>query len=424
MLNYDVFVGVPLPNHYLFLVELKVLFYLKKNQTKKNGLCPVMGRINVGKTMAQFSLKIDADVELWDTKAGRLRGKSQFANGINSKIEKVNLLIYSRYNEMLRLKQDFTASDLKVIVQGIADAQESLLSYFRKMNEKFSVRVGKDRAKSTLKSYEYYYDVVAEYLKKEYNRTDIAFPELNYSFIEHLVHYLLANKKYALGTVTNIVNRLRELISEVIDEGIIGRDPFFGFELEAVESKHRNISREDLENIMTTEFEHETTSVVRDMFVFSCFCGLAFIDVKNLTFDNVVKQEDGSLWIMVDRQKTGNASNIRLMGIPLSIIEKYRNNKNEGKMLPMPEYDTTRYHLRIIDAKCEINRGLSYHMARHTFASLITLSEGVPIETVSKMLGHKSITTTQRYAEVSKEKVLNDILELSGKVNDKYCLIN
>ena len=157
--------------------ELKVLFYLKKNQTKKNGLCPVMGRINVGKTMAQFSLKIDADANLWDAKTGRMRGKSQFANEINHKIEKVNLLLYSRYNEAIRLQKDFTASDLKSLVQGIANAQETVLSYFKKMNDKFSNRVGNDRAKATWVAYEYYYTVLYDYLKKEYNLSDIAFSE-------------------------------------------------------------------------------------------------------------------------------------------------------------------------------------------------------------------------------------------------------
>ena len=404
--------------------ELKVLFYLKKNQTKKNGLCPIMGRINVGKTMAQFSLKIDADAKLWDVKAGRLRGKSGFANEVNNQIEKVNLLLYSRYNEAIRLQREFTATDLKTIVQGIANAQESLLSYFRKMNNTFAARVGKDRAKGTLVSYEYYYDVVSEYLKKEYNRTDISFSELNYSFIEQFVHYLRTNRKYAINTTANIITRLREVISDVIDEGIIGKDPFFGYELEAREFKHRNISHEDLEKIMTAEFESDTTSIVRDMFVFSTFTGLAYIDVKNLTFDNIVKQEDGSLWIMVHRQKTGSSSNIRLMEIPLSIIEKYRNGRDDGKVFSMPIYQTVLNHLKKIDAKCEINRSLSYHMSRHTFASLITLSEDVPIETVSKMLGHQDITTTQIYAEVPKDKVLRDILILSKKVNNKYILIN
>ena len=404
--------------------ELKVLFYLKKNQTKKNGLCPVMGRINVGKTMAQFSLKIDADAKLWDVKAGRLRGKSGFANEVNNQIEKINLLLYSRYNEAIRLQREFTATDLKTIVQGIANAQESVLSYFKKMNDKFSCRVGKDRAKGTWVSYEYHYKILSDYLKKEYNLSDIPFSELNYSFIEHFMHYLRTNRNYALNTTINIVSRLREVISEVIDEGIINKDPFFGFELDARVSKHRNISREDLDKIMTANFDSESRTLVRDMFVFSTFTGLAYIDVKNLTFDNIVEQEDGSLWIMVHRQKTGSSSNIRLMEIPLSIIEKYRNGRNEGKVFPMPIYQSVLYHLKKIDNQCNTNKNLSFHMARHTFASLITLSEGVPIETVSKMLGHQNIATTQIYAEVSTDKILKDCLVLSEKINNKYTLIN
>ena len=404
--------------------ELKVLFYLKKNQEKKNGLCPVMGRIHVGKTMAQFSLKVDADAKLWDAKLGRLKGKSQFANEVNKQIEKVNLLIYTRYNELVRLGRIFTASDLKVVVQGVAKAQESLCSYMADMNDKLAARVGKDRALGTLTNYKYYHALLIEFLQTKYKLDDISFKALNYSFIEDYAHFLRVTRKLAVRTTINAVSRLREAISEAIDEGIIGRDPFFSFELESPEIKHRNISREDLEKIMAAEFKNETTAITRDLFVFSTFCGLAYIDVKNLTYDNIVKQEDGSYWIMTYRQKTGSASNIRLMEIPLALIEKYRNKRTDGKVFPVPIYQTVLNHLKKIDKQCGLQRNLSYHMSRHTFASLITLSEGVPIETVSKMLGHQDITTTQTYAEVSTDKILKDILILSEKINGKFILIN
>jgi site-specific recombinase XerD len=404
--------------------ELKVLFYLKKNQEKKNGLCPIMGRIQVGKTMAQFSLKIDAAVELWDVKAGRLKGKSGFANEVNRQIEKVNLLIYSRYNETSRLGRDITASDLKIVVQGIAKGQESLCAYMVKMIEKLAARVGKDRAESTLTGFKYYHSLLVAFLQTKHKLDDISFKALNYSFIEDYVHYLRVTRKLAIRTTMGAVTRLRETISEAIDEGIIGRDPFFSYELESPEIKHRNIGREDLKKIMNEEFDNETTIITRDIFVFSTFCGLAYIDVKNLTYDNIVKQEDGSYWVMTHRQKTGNASNIRLMEISLSLIEKYKNNRTDGKVFPVPEYSTVLNHLKKIDKQCKLERNLSYHCFRHTFASLITLSEGVPIETVSKMLGHQDITTTQTYAEVSTEKILKDILALAEKISGKYILIN
>jgi hypothetical protein len=178
-----------------------VLFYLKKNQEKKNGLCPVMGRIHVGKTMAQFSLKIDANVELSDAKAGRLKGKSAFANEVNKQIEKVNLLIYSRYNETLRLGHDTVASDLKAIVQGITNAQESLCSYLAKMNEKFEARIGKDRATGTFINYQYYHTLLVDFLQAKYRLDNISFKALNYSFVEDYgiickTVYVSKKKKY------------------------------------------------------------------------------------------------------------------------------------------------------------------------------------------------------------------------------------
>lgn len=229
--------------------ELKVLFYQKKNQEKKSGLSPIMGRIQVGKTMAQFSLKIDVAVELWDVKAGRLKGKSGFANEVNRQIEKVNLLIYSRYNEASRLGRDITASDLKIVVQGIAKGQESLCAYMVKMIEKLAARVGKDRAESTLTGFKYYHSLLVAFLQTKHKLDDISFKALNYSFIEDYVHYLRVTRKLAIRTTMGAVTRLRETISEAIDEGIIGRDPFFSYELESPEIKHRNIGREDLKKL-------------------------------------------------------------------------------------------------------------------------------------------------------------------------------
>jgi hypothetical protein len=172
-------------------------------------------------------LKIDADVKLWDAKAGRLKGKSVVANGVNRQIEKINLLIYSRYNEAIRLGREPTASGLKVVVQGIAQAQESLCVYMTKMIEKFAARVGKDRAVSTLTGFKYYHSLLVSFLQTKHKLDDISFKALNYSFIEEYVYYLRVTRKLAVRTAIGAVTRLRETISEAIDEGIIGRDLFF-----------------------------------------------------------------------------------------------------------------------------------------------------------------------------------------------------
>jgi hypothetical protein len=186
--------------------ELKVLFYLKKNQEKKNGLCPVMGRIHLGKTMAQFSLKIDADVKLWEAKAGRLKGKSQFANEVNRQIEKINLLIHSRYNEAIRLGREPTASDLKVMVQGIAQVQESLYACMEKMIERFAARVGKDRALSTLTGFKYYHSLLAGFLQTKHKLDDISFKALllHPRFIE-----IQHNGVRTFVSIRNIVHKRR-----------------------------------------------------------------------------------------------------------------------------------------------------------------------------------------------------------------------
>jgi integrase len=406
--------------------ELKGLFYLKRNNQNANGLCPVMGRITIGKTMTQFSLKLNADAGLWDTKAGRVNGKSKFAIDTNRRIDKTNLLIHTRYAELKSKQKEVKATEVKCAVQGIAKSQEMLLAYFHNMNEAFSERVGFDRRQSTYLNYIYSYRALGNFIRMKYKIEDIPFRLLTYQFIEDFHFYLRVQRKMRPKTVVKIMTHLGTVIKEAMKQGIILMNPFLGFKAEKTPVVHKTLTRDELEKIMSLELRPNTIlSITRDTFIFACFTGLAYIDVKQLTAEEIVTMDDGSQWIMSRRQKTGTPFSVRLMDIPLSIIAKYKTEGNENLLFPsMPKNNNVYNRLNEIARKCEINKSIGFHMGRHTFASLITLSEGVPIETVSRMLGHRDIKTTQIYAELSLDKVAQDMRCLSERIRGQYTLID
>jgi integrase len=179
---------------------------------------------------------------------------------------------------------------------------------------------------------------------------------------------------------------------------------------------------EDLQKIMNTDFHMPLRNLVRDLFVFSSFTGMAYADVKKLTVNELATTDDGRQWIIAARKKTGTVSRIRLLDTPLKIIEKHIDNRTDDRLFHVPVYGTVDHNLKRIDKICGINRQMTFHMARHTFATAVCLSQGVPIETVSKMLGHRDIQTTQIYATVSTQKISSDMEKLSKRIAGRFCL--
>lgn len=405
--------------------ELKVLFYLKKNQAKKSSLSPVMGRIRIGKTLSQFSLKIEADAGLWDIKAGRMSGKTNTALIVNREINRVNLLIHTRYKELKEIQLEVSAQDVKNTMQGIASTQDTVLVHFQKMNDDASLRLGIDLKESSLAEYKYSYQWLKTFLRKKHNLSDIPFKALTYSFIEEYYRYLRIDMKFKISTTVGYVVFFRKVVRNAVNQGILFRDPFDGFVPEERIREHKTLTRTELDKIMTFEIDPDLKrSISRDIFVFACFTGMAYVDIKHLTYDKITKEEDGSQWIIAKRIKSGIKYQVRLMDIPLAIIEKYRGTTIDGKVFCVPQMKTVHRSLNYIASHSNINKMIGFHQGRHTFASLITLSEGVPIETVSLMLGHRHIKTTQGYAELSLDKIAKDAKQLSKRIAGQFTLVD
>lgn len=403
--------------------DLKVHFYLRKTSEKKNGECPVVGKITIGKDVAQFSTKITAKVSLWDVVSGRATGKTKHATEVNATLDKINVAINTSYRKLQKEKTTITANDVKNAFQGIASQQETLINYFERHNEDFKKRVGVNRELSTYVQYENSLQHLKRFMSLKHKLSDIPFTQLDFSFIETYDFYLRVELQKKPNTILGIMRHLRKMIKLAIGEGIITHDPFEGYSPERPKAEQKYLTREELNKIITTPLDHPCRYLTRDMFLFSVFTGLAYRDIRNLTAKNIVKASDGVLWIETTRQKTGTPCEIPLMEIPLQIIEKYKELAPDGKLLPILSCGRLNKNLKVIAQLCGIKHKLIFHAGRHTYASEICLSQGVPIETVSRMLGHRDLRSTQIYAKISNNKISEDTDKLEKQIKNKFRLV-
>ncbi len=409
--------------------NLKVSFYLKREGKSKNStsnldaVYPIVGKIIIGNSIAQFGSKLSIPENLWNVKSGRAIGKSRIAVELNREINKINLLIHSHYKEILQRTGKVTAIEVKNAFQGIATAQKTLLVLFKEMAEEFRQRIGIDRSANTYPKYNVAYKNLKRFLNEKYHIQDIPLNQLDLPFIEAYDYYLRVERKLKAESIVTIVALLLKTVRIALHRNMITYPPFLGYKLGKPEFIQRTLSAEELERLISTPLKSASQSFIRDLFVFAAFTGLSFIDLKQLTWKHIITEEDGSLWISMSRQKTDIPFNVKLLDIPVRIIEKYKGISGTGK-------DDTVFkvlsHRRISDAlktiakHCDITTNISFHVARHCFASQLCLSQGVPIESVSRMMGHRNIQTTQRYARVNNEKIGNDMKQLSQRLSGKF----
>jgi len=345
--------------------ELKVHFYLRKTDEKKNGECPVIGKITIGKDVVQFSAKLTAKASLWDIVSGRVTGKSKHATEINATLDKINVAVNTSYRKLQEIKNAITASEVKNAFQGIASGQETLISYFARHNEDFKKRVGVNRELSTQVQYENSLNHLKRFMSLKCKLSDIPFTQLDFSFIEKYDFYLRVELKLKPNTILGIMRHLRKMIKLATGEGIITHDPFDGYSPERPKAEQKYLTRDELQKIITTPLDHPCRYLTRDMFLFSVFTGLAYRDICNLTEKNIVRASDGVLWIETTRQKTGTPCEIPLMEIPMQILDKYKGLAPDGKLLPMQSCGRLNKNLKVIAQLCGLKRKLIFHCARH-----------------------------------------------------------
>lgn len=331
-----------------------------------------MGRISVDGKSSAFSTGLELSPEKWDAKQGIAIGKSKEETTINKRIENYRAELVRHYKTLLENKSYITAEILKNTIKGIGIKQNSLIQEFATLIEEKRQSVGILIVKTTYTHLYRAYLHLKEFLEYKYGGTDIPFTQVDFDFIESYVYYLKVNLQLSASTTNNTIKPLRRVVMRALNKGLMYQDPFFGYRPQRITITRKWLSMDEIERLMQVDMKHESANFIRDMFLFSTFTGLAYVDLKNLRHDNIVRQEDGKQWIVLNRQKTRTTSYIPLLDIPLRLIEKYRNTAFaglDGKVFRLCTIENADIQLKKIAKAANIDKCLTYHMGRHSYGA-------------------------------------------------------
>ena len=389
---------------------MKVLLYLKKSSLDKSGKAPIMGRITLGRNVAQFSCKLSCSPELWNPRESRMDGKSREAMEINGRLESLLLSVQSAYQALLSKGCPFDATDVKEQFQGSVQTRCMLVERLDMLIKEKESHVGIDIKKEAIHGYHSTRIHLQEFIQKKYKVSDLAFSQLTENFIHEFGQYFLGECGFQESTFYNIAIHLKTVCRLAYREGLADVLLFDKAKISKGDKKlPKALDKSSLDKLMNTQFGEleEEIETARDLFIFACHTGAAYCDLMELNKSHLVRDDEGSLWLKFNRQKTGVLCRIKLLPEAIRIIEKYRSNERET-LLPFIGYTTYQSYLKALRLRAGISFPFTTHTARHTFATLITLERGVPIETVSKMLGHSNVSMTERYAKVTPQKLFEE----------------
>ena len=387
-----------------------ILFYINRTKIRKDGTCQLLCKVSIDAEWEQIGTKASVNPDIWNPETGRADGRSENAVTVNRAIDELTREITNHYNHIKKSLGFVTAELVKNAVKGIGQKPVTLLALFREHNEEFKKRIGVDRIKETYDSYQRSYKHLAAFIQEKKGVEDITLRSLDKVFYDDFEIFLQTDCKMKPKTVHEHLYRLKKMTMRAVSQGTLRRDPYCRLHPELPKRKSRHLKLEDLKTLMSTQIDKPNLQRVRDWFIFSTFTGLAYADLKRLSVNDITQAEDGSWWIHIKRQKTDTPSVIKLLDIPLRIIEKYKHERQGDKVFNLY---TREYLIRLTrELGEEYGFSLTFHKARHNFGTHMTLSLGVPLETVSKMMGHTNITTTQIYAQVTDKKVDEDMKRL------------
>ena len=348
-----------------------VLFYLNTSKRRKDGTCPVVGRITVDANSVQFSTKINLSSPDWDVKKGRAK-KERKELKINRTLDRLEQQVKAHYSRIVETEGYVTAERIKNALNGIDEKASNLLQLFQEHNTEFEKRIGVNRVYDTYYSYLLTYKHLSNFIRMKYNSEDVPLISLTHKFINDFDFYLRVEKRMQASTVLGHMIALKKIITRAINQGTLRRNPFMNYVAEQPLKKYRHLTEEEFQKLLTTPIATKRYYRTRDWFVFSSFTGLSYADMCALSVDNLITEQDGSTWIKIPRQKTGTVCSIKLLSIPLMIIEKYRDERKTDKIFNMINLSCICTNLKEVARLCGIERNLTYHMLRHTFATTIT----------------------------------------------------
>lgn len=399
---------------YLVRTNLSILYYLKYGSPAKDGKLPLMCRITIDGRSTSFSCKRRLPPDRWDARHGMLRGNDPDTLRINREMEELKKQLIADYSAILREYGPVAPTSLKNYTMGAPSRQEMLMYVFNRHNEDFQKMVGHGRSLRSLRRYETVYRHLRDFLLKRYQLKDVRFNHITLNLVKAFETYLRVEKGFKTNTVWVYMTTFKHILTLARANGVMRSDPFVGYKSRFEQVDRGYLTEEELRRVMLYPAAEGTERLVRDLFVFAAFTGLSYSDIKALRWDNIRPMFDGNTWIVTRRQKTRTPSNLRLLDIPLKILKEYGDPAQET-VFRIPSNNCCNEYLVALGQKCGIRTRLTFHIGRHTFATL-SLSKGVPIETVSSILGHTSIRTTQIYAKITNQKISEDMEDLAGKL--------
>lgn len=378
-------------------------------------------RLTLNGQRVNISLKRKVDVDTWNSKTQRANGSSKVSKNLNIHLNSIQTRIYKIYEQLKSEDKPFSVQEIKDTFLGETKKQYTFQNLIDYHNDKMQHKLHPN----TLGHYKTSQRYMQSFIINEYGKPDINLCDLSYEFVVGFESYLRSlvpkpgQKSIGNNTAMKHIKRLRRMVTLAYRMEWLDRDPFVNFKMK-IEKKERDfLSCDELRRIEELTSSIERLITVKDIFVFSCYTGISYSDIVTLTRKNIALGIDGKPWIMSQRVKTGTPFKIPLLPKAATLIEKYRYHPRivhiDG-LLPKLSNQKLNSYLKEIADLCDIKKNLTFHMARHTFATTVTLSNGVPIETVSKLLGHTKLATTQIYARVVEKKVSEDMNTLRQKL--------
>ena len=398
--------------------SVSILFYIKRAKVNNLGVCPIYTRVTVNTKRFEFSTNKSINPDKWSSEGSKVKGTSEEARTINSHLDYLKNQILQAEKKLIKKDISVSSENLKNELFGLTETKRMLVPIFQDHNNKIKELVGKEYAPGTLERYTTSLKHTIEFMQWKYNISDIDITKIDHAFITDYEFWLRSVRNCANNTAVKYLKNFNKIIKLCLANDWLDKNPFANYKSKVKEVERVYLTEDEIQSIIEKDFKTERLSLVRDIFLFSCFTGLAYIDVKNLTKSHISYGIDGEKWIFTHRQKTESASKIPILPVTQMIIDKYENHPqclNEDKLLPILSNQKMNAYLKEIAGVCEIEKDLTFHIARHTFATTVTLTNGVPIESVSKMLGHKNLRTTQHYAKVLDRKVSEDMKLLKDK---------
>ena len=397
-----------------------LVFYINRTKEKKNGECPVMLRININGEKVALRLKRFILPDQWDPVRYQMKGRTKEAKVFNEYLEAVRIRAHQKYNDLLMQQEEVLATDLRDAILGVNSAKaRTIIDIWQDHVDGLQKLIGKENTYATYQKHNTAKNHFQKFLQKYYRVNDVSIKAVDHHMIQQYNMYLKTEKGCNYNTATKFLQNLKRITCISIRNGWLVKDPFVGISLSIKEVDRPYLTMEEIQTLIDYDSKIERLKRVRDIFVFSCYTGLAYIDVKKLKKAEIEGSDEIGYWIRTRRQKTDARANIPLLDIPMDIIKNYCRLDllmPEDPILPVLSNQKVNAYLKELADVCGIHKELTFHVARHSFATSVTMTNGVPMETVSKMLGHKNMKSTQHYARIVDQKVGEDMKLLAAKL--------